>query len=44
MYLKKFQKKFLKKFSKVAAAATKLRRPALYAFVIRKLIVSEKRF
>ena len=37
------KKSFLKKFSKVAAAATKLRRPALYAFVIRKLIVSEKK-
>ena len=44
MSLKKFQKSLKKSFSKVAAAATKLRRPALYAFVILKFIVSEKRF
>ena len=42
MSLKNFKK--VLKNSKVAAAATKLRRLALYAFVIRKLIVSEKRF
>ena len=41
MSLKKFQESF-KKFFKVAVA-TKMRRPALYAFVIRKLIVSENK-
>ena len=43
-FLWKNSKKLKKSFSKVAAAATKMWRPVLYAFVIWKSIVSEKRF